>query len=83
MLDQGTNSCFGNSIFPVKRRLLIEAYKASDTFIPVCTRNVFFKAFPESKDLLKWNKNDKQGYFDTIVGVVSQYLGLEEMNKDE
>ena len=78
LLDRDTNSLFSNSIFPVKRRLLIEAYKNGDVFIPVCTRNVFFKAFPESKELLKWSKNDKEEYFSNIVNMISGYLHLQE-----
>ena len=83
LLDRGTNSCFSNSIFPVKRRLLIDAYKTSDVFIPVCTRNVFFKAFPESKELLKWSQNDKSDYFNSIIETISHYLNLQEAVTDE
>ena len=83
LLDTATNSCFSNSIFPVKRRLLIEAYKSSDVFIPVCTRNVFFKAFPESKELLKWNQNDKDEYFSNIIETISSYLNLKEEASNE
>jgi len=83
LLDRGTNSCFSNSIFPVKRRLLIDAYKSSDVFIPVCTRNVFFKAFPESKELLKWNQNDKDDYFANIVETIATYLNIQEATYDE
>lgn len=82
LLDSGTNSCFSNSIFPVKRRLLIDAYKSSDVFIPICTRNVFFKAFPESKELLKWSQNDKNEYFESIVRTISHYLDLKETSDD-
>lgn len=83
LLDQGTNACFSNSIFPVKRRLLIDAYKSSDVFIPICTRNVFFKAFPESKELLRWSQNDKDDYFSSIVETIAKYLNLKEAASDE
>ncbi len=78
LLDTGTNSSLSNSIFPVKRRLLIELYKKEDVFIPVCTRNVFFKAYPESKELLKWNSNDKDTYFNDIKTTIAKYLNIGE-----
>ena len=61
---------------------MIDAYKSSDVFIPICTRNVFFKAFPESKELLKWSQNDKNEYFESIVGTISHYLDLKETSDD-
>lgn len=60
LLDAGTNRGYGNALFITKRRKIVEKDQ-SGTFIPICTKYVFFKYFganPKSS----WNIADVEAY---------------------
>jgi uncharacterized protein with ParB-like and HNH nuclease domain len=66
LLDGATNSLLNNSYFDVKRekikRRVLEGY-----YIPVCTRNVFLKAYtayPATNTY--WTKTDRNDYYKDI-----------------
>ena len=72
LLDSGTNRSYKNSPFPVKRRIIIEKER-SDTFIPVCTRNVFLKRYSTRfKQAMFWQPNDADDYLRSIKTVLSE-----------
>lgn len=77
LLDSGTNRSYKNDIFPLKRKKILENC-AKEIYIPMCTRNVFLKAYLQANDLLKWTQNDKDSYVEDIVGRISEYLRLED-----
>lgn len=77
LLDAGTNRAYKNDVFPLKRKKILE-YCSKEVYIPLCTKNVFLKAYVQSADLLKWTKNDKEAYVADMIGNISKYLGLEE-----
>jgi hypothetical protein len=67
LLDRNSNSSLNNSLFPVKRELIIKKDKAGQ-FIPFTTKNVFLKYY--SDNILQmniWSKNDRQKYVKAIV----------------
>lgn len=66
LLDARTNRSYGNAIFSVKRKKIIEQDETG-VFIPICTKNVFLKYY--SKDLSQmflWTSNDRKDYFNKI-----------------
>ena len=76
LLDAGTNRSYKNNIFPLKRKKILENC-AKDIYIPLCTRNVFLKAYKQSDNLLRWTQNDKEEYINDIIDRISTYLKLE------
>ena len=81
LLDTGTNRSYKNYVFPVKRKIILEN-SMKDVFVPICTRNVFLKAYVESTNLLKWSQNDKDTYKEDIVSMIAKYLGVEVSDYD-
>ena len=82
LLDSGTNRSYKNSVFPLKRIKILENC-TKEIFIPMCTKNVFLKAYLNAKSLLKWTQEDKDAYMDDIVHNISEYLRLEETASGE
>ncbi len=80
LLDHRDNSALSNSVFEVKRRLVIERDKAG-SYIPACTRNVFLKYYTDSSGQQPhfWSDTDRQAYLAAIREAVGVYLFSEEM----
>jgi hypothetical protein len=74
LLSKKDNSSLNNSIFPVKRNKIIQMEKEGK-FVPITTRNVFFKYYNES-DLqpFYWSKSDKKYYVKNIEDILNPYL---------
>lgn len=67
LLDSNTNESYHNDLFPSKRKEIL-ARSSNGTFIPVCTRNVFLKAYsPSLGNDMKWTKADADAYADVIL----------------
>lgn len=80
LLDSSTNRMYKNAFFPVKRYWIIQQEK-DGAFIPLCTKNVFMKAY--SKDfsqLASWTQNDAESYLEEIENVITQ--SNEEIEND-
>ncbi|MCQ2593033.1 MAG: DUF262 domain-containing protein [Treponema sp.] len=70
LLDSGTNRGYKNAFFPVKRKWIISREKYG-IFIPLCTKNIFMKAYSSNmSDLMNWTDTDAQAYYDTIKEVL-------------
>jgi len=66
LLDGATNSQLNNSVFDVKREK-IKKRELDGYYIPVCTKNVFLKAYtayPATNAY--WTKTDRDHYFKSI-----------------
>ena len=62
LLDDGTNRMYKNAFFPVKRKHIIQKEKHG-VYIPLCTRNVFLKAYSHKLgEVMYWNPNDAEDY---------------------
>lgn len=77
ILDSGTNRSYKNDVFPIKRRKILENC-TKEIFIPLCTRNIFLKAFIEADNLIQWGEEDGEAYQNDIVEKIATYLKLEE-----
>ena len=82
LLDAGTNRSYKSDVFPLKRKRILENF-TKEIFVPLCTKNVFLKAFLKANDLLKWTQEDMRAYSDDIVDKIAAYLKLEEGDHDE
>ncbi len=66
LLDAKTNRSYKNSVFLIKRKTILQNEKEG-TFIPICTRNIFLKAYSKtSNDPFRWTTIDMSDYFDAI-----------------
>ena len=77
LLDSAINRGYRNDVFPSKRMEIIRKC-CSDIYIPLATKKVFFKAYAEAKNLLKWTQEDYDNYLDDITNKISDYLGIKE-----
>jgi hypothetical protein len=74
LLDSDTNSQLNNSVFDVKREK-IKKRELKGFYIPVCTRNVFLKAYTEyPKDNVYWREEDRKGYMESIRSVYNHFI---------
>ena len=66
LVDANTNSKLNNSVFDVKREKIKERELAGH-YIPVCTRNVFLKAYTSYPvNNAYWTDADREGYLANI-----------------
>lgn len=80
LLDMRDNAALSNSVFEVKRRRVISRDKEG-SYIPACTRNVFFKYYTNvsGQQLHFWSAEDRQAYLDAMRQAVSDYLLPDEV----
>lgn len=82
LLSGSTNSSIGNSVFEVKRQMIMDA-DAKGTYIPMCTRNVFLKYYNRDNENFTvqqnfyWSENDRVNYLKDIQSVLKQYIDAE------
>ena len=77
LLQGPKNSAFGNRIYPEKKEKLAsyEDSQSETEFIPICTRNVFFKHYsPKSTNPLLWDKEAGEEYVSVIVRTIAGFL---------
>ena len=89
LLQGDKNAAFNNKTYPEKREKLAEYENVEKEalFVPVCTRNVFFKHYsPLSSNPFVWDKEAELEYVTAIVKVIASYLDMEPIlpkNKKE
>lgn len=75
LLDSDSNSSLNNSIFQIKLKKIKEFLKYPKKYIPIATKNVFFKYYTkEVKQILFWSNTDMNDYIEYIVNSVKEYL---------
>lgn len=86
LLDFKTNRGYGNAIFPVKRKTIIEKDKTG-IFIPIATKNVFMKYYTDKiSQMTFWGSDDSENYLNAMVKTLSKFLPnelTEEGDSDE
>jgi hypothetical protein len=74
LLDASTNRSYGNAVFPVKRKIIIEN-DMQGTFVPICTKNVFLKSYSKKLgEIMYWKNEDANDYLKAIKQTLSIYL---------
>lgn len=82
LLDSTTNRSYKNAFFPIKRKIILQNDKQG-TFIPICTKNVFMKAYSKKFDeVMYWNKYDADFYLQAIEETLVDYLPQKQVNND-
>jgi hypothetical protein len=67
LVDKNTNSQLNNSVFDVKREK-IKKREFEGFYIPICTRNVFLKAYTNyPKNNIYWTEQDRVDYLNDIM----------------
>lgn len=73
LLDATTNRSYKNAPFPVKRKIILKNDQKG-VFIPLCTKNLFTKAYsPKVDEVMYWQKEDAAAYLKKIQDTVSIY----------
>ncbi len=75
LLDRGDNSALGNSVFEVKRQMILCLDRAG-SYIPPCTRNAFLKYYTDDADqqIHVWGAQDRQAYYNVMRDLLAPYL---------
>lgn len=74
LLDRSSNASLSNSLFDVKRTLIIQKDKAG-SYIPIETKRVFLKYHTQyPQHLFYWTKQDKVAYVENIIDTIGFYL---------
>lgn len=82
LLASEHNSALNNAVFEVKRRRILELDRKG-AYIPVCTRQVFFKYHTnaDAQQVHFWSSKDKAAYLEAILSDdvgIGAYLTAEE-----
>lgn len=76
LLDDITNRGYGNAMFFIKRKKIIDNDRQG-IFVPICTKNVFLKYYTKHSDNnLIWSQNDANDYLETMKVVLKDYLTI-------
>ncbi len=79
LLDASTNRSYGNAVFPVKRKIIIEN-DMQGTFVPICTKNVFLKSYSKKLgEIMYWKNEDANDYLKAIKKTLSIYLPTQKI----
>lgn len=82
LLDSGQNAALSNSVFEVKRQRIIE-YDKQGKYIPICTKNLFFKYYTQTTPSLSfWGEDDRRAYVEAIDEKISPYYTPETEESD-
>ncbi len=75
LLSSGDNSRLSNSVFEVKRQMILELDRKGN-YVPVCTRNVFLKYYAQADAQQPhfWSESDKNSYFKEARNRLKPYL---------
>ncbi len=80
LLDPQTNSSLSNGLFPEKRKRIIEileqeSWSADRHFLPLATKNVFFKYYsPENMTIPFWGARDRENYKNAIYSRLKSFI---------
>ncbi len=77
LLSSDLNRGCKDSPFDKKRNVIINQYGKDGRFLPLCTRNIFLKAY--TKDITKsqmdkWTDIDKSDYIESFADMINQFV---------
>ena len=85
LLDAQTNRSYKDAPYQEKRQIILDREK-SGLFVPLCTKNIFLKAYSTKLDDMKlWNESDKQAYVEAMGDTLSSFFKgdvLDDKNTD-
>jgi len=80
LLQGDKNAAFNNKLYPEKKEMLAQWENASEKtpFVPICTRNVFFKHYsPNSTNPLFWDDAAGTEYLTAITKTIANYIDVD------
>lgn len=86
LLDSSTNREYKDAPFAFKRYYLLKKDKEGDSFIPICTRNLFLKYYSNSNngatylDIMRWYSADREDYLKAMHEVVDPIFDSVSVN---
>lgn len=87
LLDSSTNREYKDAPFPYKRQCIIRKDRKGDTFIPVCTRNLFLKYYTDHEkdftqfNMMRWTKKDVEKYMEHIIIMIKEIFIISSEEK--
>ena len=73
LLNEHTNKSYGNNIFPVKRRRILN--DEFGVYTPITTRFVFEKTYSKKlTEMMKWGRDDAFAYWEEICAKLKAFL---------
>jgi len=80
LLDESTNRSYGNAMFPIKRKRIIEN-DMKGIFVPIGTKNLFLKYYSKQMgEVMFWNESDAKDYLLALNSVLIGYLPPQNSN---
>jgi Protein of unknown function DUF262 len=74
LLDSSSNRGYRNAVFPIKRRRLLQ-YDQEGTFVPLCTRNAFLKAYSTRlENMFFWGIEDQADYLNAMAETLADFF---------
>jgi hypothetical protein len=81
LLDAKTNRSYQNAPFKDKRRIIIER-ESRGLFVPLCTMNVFLKAYSADVSNMEiWEDKDKADYIKAMKATYATFFGRRELDE--
>lgn len=78
LLDTKTNRSYGNSLFTIKRKIII-GLDAKGEFLPLCTKNVFLKNFDvRGVSPNKWTEKDMRDHQNSMGKTLDAFLTFKD-----
>jgi hypothetical protein len=74
LLDEAINRSYQNDPYPLKRDRIMRT-DHEGKFVPLCTRNVFLKAYSTELDqMLIWSESDQEAYEQNIIDTLQSFF---------
>ena len=89
LLDSSTNREYQDAPYPYKRQCIIKKDMSGETFIPVCTRNLFLKYYTDKEtdhsqfDMMRWTNNDMECYLNHMISTIEDIFTAKEKGEKE
>lgn len=87
LLQDSTNRSYKDKDFKDKREIILKEEK-NGLFLPICTRNVFVKAYTklskgqDTIDFEKWTDADKENYVSEMIDTIDKFFSFDPNNED-
>jgi hypothetical protein len=83
ILDSGTNRAYKNAFFPIKRMEIMKR-EMMGSFVPICTKNLFMKAYSRRFDkIMYWDNRDASDYLNAIKSTLHTYNIFNQQSNGE
>lgn len=76
LLSASINRSYKDEPFNIKRQVIMQR-ESEGKFVPLCTKNVFLKAYTKNPlNFVAWEDSDKEAYKNTIIDTLAGFWGV-------